>query len=278
MKKSLLLLVLAANTMAATSTIDVIEATSFYGGEQRIKFSTTVEDSSKVLILPEVKARLSAIKKAKELVNEKVAEICTEGRLDDVINHDIVDCSVIDSKKNIVKCEIESDVMCNEFTGIKSKEGLRLKLGTKAASTACVDHLDSKYNLSDEIISNCNKIQNEVQFECVEILGRYNSIKVYAIEQCAKFENEHAINAMRFYNGEGEGARAFEAPTVNMVRALSFVDSAEEEQCFINKMKLSTINSSDLIRECTNEITETIQDARDSSGGFFDRLRNIFNR
>jgi len=256
--------------------VDISEATSFYGGEQRISVESTAAGKANGFIMPETRARVRAIKIAEDKANEVLKSICVNGFVDERTFTDTKECSVLDSDTNKVECTVITKALCNDFTGIKSKPGLRLKLGKIAASTACINKIEERFSIDEDIVNNCNKIKNEIQFECVELISNYNSVKTFAVAKCAKFENIHAINTLRYYTGDAEGSSAFEAPSVSIIKAISLVDSQEEETCFKNKMTLGSVSSVDLIKSCTNEIEEVTDGAIDRAGSIFDAIGDFF--
>lgn len=281
MKKSaILLLSLMTSTVTLGSPTligsDIEEATSYYGGQHRISVETTVSAKANGFVMPETRARAKAIKFAEENGNEVLKSICVNGFVDERSFSDTKECTVVDADKNKVECTVTTNALCNNFVGVKSKPGLRLKLGKIAPSTACINKIDEKFSIDSDVINNCNKIKNELQFECVELISNYNSVKVFAIAKCAKFESVHAINTLRYYAGVVEGSSAYEAPGVPTIKAISLVDSKEEETCFINKMKLGSLSSADLIKSCTNEIEEATDSAVERAGSIFDAIGDFF--
>lgn len=269
MKYLLFLAVSITSTITFGQSITVIESEK-YSNLRAITINTVVKKSSDSTFFAKKKAEKKAIKAAIEAGNKYFSETCTEGLESEYLDHDTEECTVLNKETNEVKCTVRSKAHCKHFSGISSVSGLNFKLGHTQSSSACLNLMkESNYSINAALIENCNKIRNEIQFECTEILARYNSIKTYAIGKCGSFENIHALNVLREFTEEGEDGRAFTRPGVEIINIISKVDTLKEETCFKNKMRLSELNTSDL-KKCTNEIKE-------EADSVYNRLRGWFN-
>ncbi len=267
------IVLLALSTSLMASQVDVTSSSTYSSDEQVITVKATMDESSSSIFLPEKQARIKAAQSASNVADNTLASICTNGFVDGArIEHEIDDCSVIDHDKNTVRCTVESKALCNGFGGIKSKAGLRLKLGKVAPSTACVDVVkDQNYSIDNDIVNYCNSITNETQFECVEILTRYSTINTPSIRECGRFLSKQAINVMRFYSGEGEDAQAYTKPNFITVEAFAAVKTDKEEACYINKMKTGSINASDLMSSCLS----LKRNVEEEAGGLWNAIKKV---
>lgn len=268
MKYMILFALGLTTTLSFASSVTVTESER-YSNLTAITVNTVVKKSSDSIIFAKKKAKLVAIKQAKENANEFFSQTCVEGLESEYIDHTTEDCILLNKQTNEVKCTVESKAYCNEFSGVSSASGLNFKLGHTQASTACLNLMKEKnYRADDALVKNCNTIRNLIQFECTEILARYNSIQTYAIGKCGKFENKHALNVLREYTQDGEDGKSYTRPDVTTMGLISNVDTLEEETCFKNKMRLSELNNGDLLK-CTNEIKEEADSLFDTMRGWF---------
>lgn len=257
------------STVSFGQSITVVESEKF-SNLRAITIKAVSKSSSDSSFFAKKKATKKAISAAIQASNEFFSQTCTEGLESDYLDSDTEECIVLNKETNEVKCIVQSKAYCKNFSGISSASGLNFKLGHTQSSTACLNLMkESSYSVDSALIENCNKIQNLIQFECVEILTRYNSVRTYAIGKCGNFENIHALNVLREFTEEGEDGKAYSRPGVETINLISKVDTLEEETCFKNKMRLSELNTGDL-QKCTNEIKE-------EADSVFNRLRDWFN-
>ncbi len=269
MKYILFLAISLTSTVSFGQSIEVLESEK-YSNLREITIKTVSKKSSDSTFFAKKKAEKKAINAATEAANNFFSQTCTEGLESDYVDHDTEECIVLNKETNEVKCTVQSKAHCKNFSGISSASGLNFKLGHTQSSTACLNLIkESNYSVDSSLIENCNKINNLIQFECVEILTRYNSVKTYAVGKCGSFENIHALNVLREFTEEGEDGKAYTSPGVDTINLISKVDTLKEETCFKNKMRLSELNTGDL-QKCTNEIKE-------EADSVFNRLRDWFN-
>lgn len=266
------LLLLASCLTAATSfgsSVTVLESER-YSNLTSITIKTVIKASSDSRIFAKRKAEKKAVKEATANANAFFGSTCTEGLESEYIDHSAEECVLLNKQTSEVKCTVQSKAYCNEFTGISSASGLNFKLGHAQASTACLNLMKEKNFSTDQaLVKNCNTIKNLIQFECTEILTRYNSVQTYSIGECGKFENSHALKVLREYSQDGEDGKSYQRPDVATMRIIAKVDTLEEETCFKNKMRLSSLSTGDLSK-CTNEV-------REETDNLMDTIRDWFN-
>ncbi|TNF26086.1 MAG: hypothetical protein EP319_14720 [Deltaproteobacteria bacterium] len=266
MRKLLALAVLVSTPLYAQDSTKILETTKFQDGLIQIKIEAT--SSAKTGgILAQTRAKIKASKQAKEIGEKELNQICSNGHLESTLSHSDANCNVLDSNEDKMQCVVKTDAICKKFPGVKSAQGLNLKKGLIAASSACLELIDDRFQIDETVVENCNKIQNVTQFECVELITNYNTIKVYSIGECAKFKNEHSLEALRMYSGDtSDDGSYFGTPSVEIISTLAKLETKEQEACVKNLMKLDRISARNISKECLK-----------NSNSIGDRIWNFFN-
>lgn len=266
MRNLLVLAVLMSTPLFAQEPNRVIETTKFQDGLIQIKVEAKASAKTGGLFA-DTRSKLKATKLAKESGEKTLNQICSKGHLEDTLVHGDVNCNVLDSNQDKMQSTVETSAICKKFPGVKSTQGLNLTLGLIPASSACVDLIDERFQIDDIVVENCNKIQNKIQFECVELISNYNTIKVNSLGECAKFKNSHPLEALRLYTGDSsDDGSYFGTPSVEIISTIAEIQTAEQEACVKNLMKLDRISARNIQKECLK-----------NSNSIGDRIWNFFN-
>lgn len=211
-------------------------------GELSVSLEVTASAAKKGLVLKKFLAKKEAIKAAKVSVSEAVLKLC---RSSSFIEEDIqFSPETCEDKGDAVSCKLDASLRCGEISE-KNTISKQIELGFLQPSTACIKILEGDYRIDNDIVNGCNRIKTKTQYQCVETLASYSSIKTLAIRACGVFTSDLSQQVFQNYNERG-----FESPTPSLVVLLGAVNTSQEATCIKNKLVLNSLSVEDLEKSC----------------------------
>jgi hypothetical protein len=211
-------------------------------GELSLSLEVTASATKKGLILKKFLAKKKAIKVAKSSVSEAVLKLC---RSSSFIEEDIqFSPETCEDNGESVSCRLEAELRCGEISE-GNTISTQIDLGLLQPSSACIKILEGDYRIDNDIVNGCNRIKTKTQYQCVETLATYSSIKTLAIRACGVFSSDLSQQVFKNYNERG-----FESPTPSLVVLLGAVNTTQEATCINNKLVLNSLSVEDLEKSC----------------------------
>jgi len=169
-------------------------------GELTLSLEVTASASKKGLILKKLLAKKEAIKLAKASASEAVLKLC---RSSSFIQEDIqFSPETCEDKGDALSCKLEAELRCGEISK-KNTIATQIDLGLLQPSSACIKILEGDYKIDNDIVNGCNRIKTKTQYQCVETLASYSSIKTLAIRACGVFASDLSQQVFKKYNERG---------------------------------------------------------------------------
>ena len=236
-------------------------------GELTLSLEVTASASKKGLILKKLLAKKEAIKLAKASASEAVLKLC---RSSSFIAEDIqFSPETCLDNGDALSCKLEAELRCGEISK-KNTIATQIDLGLLQPSSACIKILEGDYKIDNDIVNGCNRIKTKTQYQCVETLASYSSIKTLAIRACGVFASDLSQQVFKKYNERG-----FESPTPSLVVLLGAVNTNQEATCINNKLVLSSLSVEDLEKSCITDSKLDLDKREFEALGFVTNPRTI---